>query len=68
MHSNDKVIGNLCFDIEVSVSLRVRDIDEGQSSVRKKMLESYNYANSFKNQQVQKSSFRISESSPRKPS
>ena len=33
------MLGSFRFDIEVPESLRLRGIDEGQSSVRKKMLD-----------------------------
>ena len=36
MHSTDKVLGNLRFDVKVPASLRVRSIDEGYGLVKKK--------------------------------
>ena len=59
MHSTEKVFGNFDFDIKVPASLRVRGINEGQSPVRKKMLERSNSGNQIENQQMQKSAFRI---------
>ena len=67
MHSTEKVIGNFCFDIKVSASLRVRGTNEGQGSVRKKMLERTNSENEIENQQVQKKCSQDLRVTPRKP-
>ena len=42
MHSTEKLLGNLRFDIEVPASLRVSDINEGQGLVRKRRIDGTN--------------------------
>ena len=44
-HSTDKVLVNFCFDIKVAALLRVRGINEGQDSVKKKLIVPTNFGN-----------------------